>query len=167
MFIQAMERSKKLFEDIFHESENIYVNLIFSREKNSYKAKPYLPLLECGFSLPDDHERKIVKISKSQMDEYGFIPGYWYQYDFKVKMNDLNVHALLWAVMSAELSIKPSANIVAVYFVDFEREIIFHPYDDRGLDIIASDKNTLLPIYKKYRDWIVEWNLEEIQEKFE
>jgi hypothetical protein len=39
-------------------------------------------------------------------------------------------------------------------------------YDDRGLDIIAAEIDTLRLVYKKYNHWILECNKEEIDAKF-
>lgn len=35
-------------------------------------------------------------------------------------------------------------------------------YDDRGLEMIASEAKTLKPIYSKFNDWILETNREKI-----
>lgn len=47
---------------------------------------------------------------------------------------------------------------VEIYFVNITKRIIFHMYDDRGLDIIASDVETLKPIYTKFNNWILDYN---------
>lgn len=40
-------------------------------------------------------------------------------------------------------------------------------YDDRGLDLIAADKESLRSIYEKYNDWILDNDIEQIQKLFE
>ena len=40
-------------------------------------------------------------------------------------------------------------------------------YDDRGLDIISADKEILGPIYKKQKDWILDYDREQIDKQFE
>lgn len=44
----------------------------------------------------------------------------------------------------------------SVFFFDSSKNILFHPYDDRGADIVASNKETLFPLYEKYNSWILE-----------
>jgi len=39
-------------------------------------------------------------------------------------------------------------------------------YDDRGLDIIASDKDTLSPIYTKHNDWLLDYDRARMEEIF-
>ena len=54
-----------------------------------------------------------------------------------------------------------------VYFVNIDKKLIFHMYDDRGLDIVSADKETLRPIYKKHNDWILDYDREQIDKQFE
>lgn len=45
-----------------------------------------------------------------------------------------------------------------IFFINIDRKLIFNMYDDRGLDIIASDVEQLRPIYNKYDSWLLESN---------
>ena len=55
----------------------------------------------------------------------------------------------------------------AIYLFDTNRHIIFHLYDDRGLDVAAIDRETLLPLYYKYNSWILDYDRPKIEELFE
>lgn len=54
-----------------------------------------------------------------------------------------------------------------VYFINIDKKLIFHMYDDRGLDIISADKEILQPIYKKHNEWILDYDREQIDKQFE
>ncbi len=54
-----------------------------------------------------------------------------------------------------------------VYFINIDKKLIFHMYDDRGLDIISADKEALRLIYKKHNDWILDYDREQIDKQFE
>lgn len=54
-----------------------------------------------------------------------------------------------------------------VYFINIDKKLIFHMYDDRGLDLISADKESLRSIYEKYNDWILDNDREKIQKQFE
>jgi len=54
-----------------------------------------------------------------------------------------------------------------IYFVNIGKKLIFHMYDDRGLDIISSDKETIRPIYIKHNNWILDYDRKEIDKQFE
>ena len=54
-----------------------------------------------------------------------------------------------------------------VYFVNIDKKLIFHMYDDRGLELISANKETLRPIYKKHNDWILDYDRKQIDKLFE
>ena len=54
-----------------------------------------------------------------------------------------------------------------IYFVNIDKRQIFHMYDDRGLDIVAADKEILRPIYEKHNKWILDYDREQIDKQFE
>lgn len=53
-----------------------------------------------------------------------------------------------------------------VFFINVTKNIIYYIYDDRGCEVIASDMETLRPIYEKYADWIDEYYREKIDQYF-
>ena len=53
-----------------------------------------------------------------------------------------------------------------VFFIDVTNNVIFYIYDDRGCEVIASDIETIRPIYEKYADWVDEYCREEINQRF-
>jgi Domain of unknown function (DUF3885) len=40
--------------------------------------------------------------------------------------------------------------------------MIMHMYDDRGLDLIAASKAPLIPVYLSFRDWVLDFDREQI-----
>lgn len=43
-----------------------------------------------------------------------------------------------------------------LYLLNTESPVLYHLYDDRGADIVAFDKRVLLPLHKKYNNWILQ-----------
>nr|WP_305148442.1 DUF3885 domain-containing protein [Flavonifractor sp. DFI.6.63] len=39
-------------------------------------------------------------------------------------------------------------------------------YDDRGLDVLGGSQRLLLPLYHQFHDWILEYDLEKIDQMF-
>ena len=56
--------------------------------------------------------------------------------------------------------------VSSVYIFDIVNHVMFHLYDDRGLDIVARDKNTLIPLYQELNEWILDYDIEQIDERF-
>ena len=43
---------------------------------------------------------------------------------------------------------------------------LYHLYDDRGLDVLGSSRELLLPLYHQFHGWILEYDLEQIDRVF-
>lgn len=54
-----------------------------------------------------------------------------------------------------------------VYFINRDRNIVLHMYDDRGMDLIAPSVENLRPLYEQHKDWILEYDRASIVELFE
>ena len=40
--------------------------------------------------------------------------------------------------------------------------MIVHMYDDRGLDMIAANREALIPVYRNFNDWVLDYDRERI-----
>lgn len=56
--------------------------------------------------------------------------------------------------------------VSSIYLFDAENHVMLHLYDDRGLDIVAHNKITLMPLYKKLNAWILDYDRREIDRIF-
>jgi hypothetical protein len=72
---------------------------------------------------------------------------------------------VLWLALGAELGIRPTYH-GALFVVDFDRNIVLFPYDDRGMDLVALERAPLEHVYHAHSDWLFEWNREEIDAVF-
>ena len=43
---------------------------------------------------------------------------------------------------------------------------LYHLYDDRWLDVLGGSQKLLLPLYHQFHDWILEYDLEKIDQMF-
>lgn len=54
-----------------------------------------------------------------------------------------------------------------VYFINRDRNIILHVYDDRGMDLIAASVEDLKAIYEQHKDWILDHDRSSVEELFQ
>jgi Domain of unknown function (DUF3885) len=84
----------------------------------------------------------------------------------KLKANKIHYENILTAIANTDFPPRQPRfkfmSSVEIYFINTTKNLIFHMYDDRGLDIIAPDSKTLKPVYTKFKDWILEVNREKI-----
>lgn len=110
-----------------------------------------------GLGLPQQRIAQIIyegqeRIKQEQM--------YW-----DLKDREFNSEKLLREIIRADLG-GHSWLSSAVYFVNTKTNLIYHPYDDRGADIVAADRFTLQPFYERFNDWILEFDRSSIDKQF-
>lgn len=53
-----------------------------------------------------------------------------------------------------------------VFFINKTKDIIMFIYDDRGCEVIAKNKETIRYLYEKYKEWILCYTQEHLEELF-
>ncbi len=74
----------------------------------------------------------------------------------KVKL--VNTQNILQAIANQDFGDRNPRFEGEVFFINTTKNIIFNMYDDRGLDIIAKNKETLRNLYHDFNDWILEYD---------
>lgn len=55
----------------------------------------------------------------------------------------------------------------AIFFFDTEKHILFHPYDDRGADVVASKTEDIRYLYEDCKNWLLDYDIERMHQTFE
>ena len=146
----AYLRAKMIFEDIFSNTDNTYVVVNSIKQKNN---KTYI----------NDCQKYINKYTKNKINNFETLP-YLYGYDINVeedyvgfryylncKVKDFNYNKLLKDICFTD-------EYEEVFFINTNKHVIYHLYDDRGADIVSNKVSTLEYIYKKYNKWILNYD---------
>lgn len=83
----------------------------------------------------------------------------------KCKITDFEYKPMLKAICNQDMGIKPSISH-RVYFINRNKNTIFHVYDDRGCDLLATTPETIRDMYEDYVDWILDYDRERIDKVF-
>lgn len=87
------------------------------------------------------------------------------RYCADVKSQQIKLEELVEAIANRTLGLEPTVD-GDIYLLNITSKTIFHLYDDRGLDILSENKETLKFIYEQYNDWILDFDRERIKEIF-
>lgn len=55
----------------------------------------------------------------------------------------------------------------AVFFFDTKRHLLFHPYDDRGVDVVGETTEDIRFLYEGCRNWLLEYDIDRMKSIFE
>jgi hypothetical protein len=68
------------------------------------------------------------------------------------------MQSLLWCAFTTDFpALKPNPRC-SVYFIDIERKLLVHPYDDRGMDIVGLNTDLLSQLYVQFNQILLEYD---------
>ncbi|OJH19526.1 hypothetical protein BLX88_10155 [Bacillus obstructivus] len=163
--LRCYKRAITLFESVHSPTEDIFVVIDvndFVKGKNLkhqlknfrlYVKKPLLFSLkyqELPYIFPEDDEEGTYKT---------------HRFTLKCKTSDFKYVSLLKAICNQDMGLEPRI-FHRVYFININRKTIFHVYDDRGCDLLATSSATIRDVYSRYNDWILDYDRPEIEKVF-
>ena len=166
-FIHAFERAKIIINDILFQNNNNIIILIsnFGLSRREERNKKFIKTLT-QVELPLSTLKYIGKVeqnNKTHIKEFGEdLFQHWYCLDLHKKYTD----TILWLSLTKYMPISPKLTHENIYIVDFNRKIICHIYDYRGMDVIAIQSDELLPFYSKFDNWLFNYDREKMDANF-
>lgn len=163
--LRCYKRAITLFESVHSPSDDIYVVVDvndYDKGKNiNRRLKNFPPFVDKSLLYKLNH--KVIPYVFPEDDKEGLYKTH--RFILKCRTSDFKYIPLLKAICNHDLGIKPSF-FNRVYFVNTNKNTIFHVYDDRGCDLLATSPETIRDLYKKYNDWILDFDRLEIDKVF-
>lgn len=167
---QVVTRVTTLFEEVFKPDDFIYLyikdwdvteDIMFGNNTPEYLydllSKQNIEE-ETLFDIDEDYDELTVQTIEIKNE-------YKVKFVFS-RLTSISYKEILEGIGNYEQGRDPSIG-ESVYFISTEKNIIFHMYDDRGCDVFGLNKDTLVPLYHKFRKWILDYNRIEIDDAFE
>lgn len=151
----------------------VYVNEGVNRALTIFHALPRRDWM-LRIDVFDENEiKKIVKILQFVQPHEKVLKEY------EVDREQITHYELYWALDEIDWSVETIIREIvladigglkclasSVYFVHTEGKLLYHLYDDRGLDVVAQQKSILSPLYETFNDWILDHDRESIDKIF-
>lgn len=146
--IEQVSRAAKLYEFMFAKADDcILVSQDWTMGEEIVSLST--PLFATPGILPTDpNQRESVEVSPFDETPYRLT---WKRFS----PLSLNAPQMFQAIANREQDGMPKVSS-GVFVIDPRSKIIMHMYDDRGLDIIATELNTLRPLFESFGDWVLE-----------
>lgn len=153
---RVYNRSKTLFSAVHHAHDELFIVAhdyqIVGARKRWRRAKLVTSFLrEKNMKYTMQHQ--LLPFNEDE-DEV-----YTHQFSLKCRVKDINEKALIKALFASNMS--------WIYFVNITKGTIFHIYDDRGCDLVATKKEAIRGIYNEYNDWILNYDKKKIDDVFQ
>lgn len=99
--------------------------------------------------------------------EEGEVPRYFYRHLYRAEAKDIPFDAILQRIVEEQTLTGGFCRYVSnVYFYNRTKKLLFHPYDDRGADLIGPDRETLRPYYRGLNELLLDWNRADMDRKW-
>ncbi|KGX91117.1 hypothetical protein N781_05350 [Pontibacillus halophilus JSM 076056 = DSM 19796] len=162
---ECYERAIALFESLHSPTEEILVVMDVNDLNKGKNLKHQLK------NFPNYVKKSLLFRLKHQAlpyifpedDEEGTFKTH--RFTLRCKTSDLKYVPLLKAICNQDLGLKPFIHH-RVYFININRKTIFHVYDDRGCDLLATSPATIKGTYIRHNDWILDYDRPEIDKVF-
>jgi hypothetical protein len=89
----------------------------------------------------------------------------WLVRSFDLSGSIGNRNILLWNPVVVELPIWPSSPVRS-FLLHPTEAMLLHVYDDRGMDVIASDARLLKSVYEEFDSWLLDADRPRMREVF-
>ena len=164
-FEEVLRRSTELFKSVFQPNDNVFIVLMdYKYKRNKLRPRNFV------FQQIEDLNKPEITYSKAhRLYEQNDKLDIRNIAVIKSKTESINYQNILKAIGNTDfpprqprLDKNGVLTSKEVFFLNIDKKVIFHMYDDRGTDIIASDIETLRPIYDQYNNWLLKCDLEKI-----
>jgi hypothetical protein len=157
-FDEVYNRAKKLFKFCFDKEDDIYlVAFSYKWRKQRIKKSNYL------FKLikSDSETEKIFNRISNRYESN----EKWNRLIVKGKIENIDTKNLILGLCNTDFSTMKPCIREEVHLININKKLIFHIYDDRGLDILTTDKKILNELYDQFNKWILEYDRKEIEKQ--
>lgn len=158
---ESIKEAINLFKSLHLDDEEIFVvaNVNDYGDKKVNIFYPFVRDKDVLYKL----KHKVIPYVFPEDDEEGrYIT---HRFMLRCKTSDIRYVPLLKAICNQDMGIRPSI-FHDIFFININRETIFHVYDDRGCDLLGKSAETIRDIYNKYNEWILDYDREEIDKVF-
>ena len=145
--LNAHERARKIYDRAF-EPDILRID-VFDGENEFLKE----------LKLPAPKEIKIKDIVQGT-EKYRQELYYWDLSEQKVDTNQLLLEIIKGDIGGLDELVD------CVYFADSKNVVMYHLYDDRGLDVVAKEREALLSVYEEFNSWILDYDRDVIDKVF-
>lgn len=167
-FETVKKRSETLFESIFSESDELYI------VRGTYEPQPpYETINSDGVNVfakyVDTEIAKHVTCFEEKADydeDTNQLTGYSKSYSLLCCVKKVDYKGILKAIGHVDFPSMGNYISDRIYFIHSKKKIVFHMYDDRGLDIVAVRTGDLMKLYTEFNDWILDYDREKIDRIF-
>lgn len=162
-FLTALRKASDICHDIFDPDHNLTVCLSVYLDGSNFSYRDTLcSLARVGLGVPRARSMWLIM---EEDPSIGGQPLRVLHVAFTVARELLD--CILWCALGTDLGIRPCPRLRAVYLLSQEQQVLVHPYDDRGMDVVGKNHELLAKLYKRYGSYLLDYDRQIMERTFE
>ncbi len=151
----CLERSLNIYNSLNNEPNLLAIEGYLCENET---VEDFISSVVSTTDLPQPNEIK-SELTHDEEDEFIHVFLLW-------NLSDFNPNKLLEEIIKADLGSGNFFLTSSVYLICTKDNVLFHLYDDRGVDLVADKKEKIQHIYYEMNDLILDYDREEIDNIF-
>ncbi len=163
--LRALRKASSICSEVFEHTDTILVHLRAYLPDSQFELRRTLrELTRAGIPIPRDREIWLDE-SVGDPSEDGDVEKYfWINAAFEVPKS--KVPNVLWCAVVKDFgSFGPNPGCW-IYLAHPSEEIVVHPYDDRGMDVVGKNKVVLGQLFRSHHKWLLDYDVETMNRTF-
>ena len=156
-FEEVYLRAETLFEFCFESSDTEIIICVqqYQLEGNEIEDENYI------FNQIKDFDKTLIERDQvKKIYEPDDEDDIWNRATYQTQLKKMNTKNLIRGICHTDFPDRKPYIEEEIYFINKSKNIIFHIYDDRGLDILMTNKSKLKILLEKHNDLILEYDRE-------
>lgn len=161
---QIMERTSTIFNKVFNQEDEIFfISDIHCEENDTFlqmrPTKVYQKYIKNKEIVKKLQHSVLPSVFLEDEDGEDYAEMVTHRFVLPCKKSDIRYKALLTAISYEDFP-HPKQILkgfrrhgIDIYLVNITKKMIYHLYDDRGCDVIASNKEDLYSLYQECNEW--------------
>lgn len=164
-FDEALARAVRIFDLVVDSNDSIsIIYQIYSDGRRKIRKGNFL------FKKIADVKNRVIEYSDHRdiyTDTLDFKSYCWRRVCISgIKTKDIDARNLLQAMINTDFSVRGPSLRGECFFINHDKDVVLNLYDDRGMDVVAEEKDVLIPLYEKCNDIILDYDRERIDSVF-
>jgi hypothetical protein len=153
-FTESLNRANELFYTVFCNCDELY--FVYRNGKIRPGDKIFKHIIGCNKKeMGIFNEKNVYEENRNSRLAV-----------LKISISGIHYRKILESINNTDFASRKPRTDGEIYFIHIKDEIIFNMYDDRGLDIVGTRKETIKPYYLTYNKWLLEDDREKMNKVF-
>lgn len=156
----ARDRGRRIWDAVFDQEDEVLV--IFDTTPDTALKQA---LKTC--QMQRVRAKRICRIpGEDTAEEIAAETLCFYRHLYRAAAKDIPFDAILQRIVEENTLVGGHRYGSSVYLYNRTKKLLFHPYDDRGADLIGPDRESLRPWYRALNDLLLDWNRGDMDKKW-